>query len=219
MDMGVGAACEVQGETDLDNVLQMHEVYVNVSKGQLAKTEELTKAFATEDRDKIILEILKKGQLQIGDKERSQQLETLYRDIATTVAEKCVNPETNRPYTVTMVEKAMGDLHFSVNPNKGAKQQALEVIKQLEEKKVIPIARAMMRLRIVMATKDGKRLKEKMLTDMVTIEDEDWGDEYEVTCSVDPGKFRAISEAIQTETKGRGQIEVLGVSNVEDLAL
>jgi ribosome maturation protein SDO1 len=62
--------------------------------------------------------------VQISDRERSHKLESLYRDIVTTVAEKCVNPETKRPYTVTMIESAVGQLHISVNPNRSAKQQA-----------------------------------------------------------------------------------------------
>lgn len=70
-------------------------------------------------------QILKKGELQVSDKERHAQLESMFRDIATTVSEKCVNPKTNRPYTVTLIEKAMKDLHFSVKPNKSTKQQVL----------------------------------------------------------------------------------------------
>ena len=38
-------------------------------------------------------------------------------------ADKCVNPETKRPYPVSMIEKAMKDAHFSVKPNRNAKQQ------------------------------------------------------------------------------------------------
>ena len=68
---------------------------------------------------------MKKGELQVSEKERNQQISSKYRDIATIVAEKCVNPETKRPYTVTMIEKAMNDLHFSVNPNRNAKQQVI----------------------------------------------------------------------------------------------
>jgi ribosome maturation protein SDO1 len=45
-------------ETDLDNVLQVASVFVNVSKGQLANKDELTKAFKTEDTQKIIQEVL-----------------------------------------------------------------------------------------------------------------------------------------------------------------
>ena len=71
----------------------------------------------------LLKQILAKGELQVTQKEREAQLESSFRDIATIVADKCVNPETNRPYPVTMIEKAMKDLHFSVNPNKNSKQQ------------------------------------------------------------------------------------------------
>jgi len=52
-------------------------------------------------------------------------MNSTFRDIATTVADKCVNPETKRPYTVTMIEKAMKDIHFSVKPTKGTKPQVV----------------------------------------------------------------------------------------------
>ncbi|KAJ3057221.1 hypothetical protein HK097_010581 [Rhizophlyctis rosea] len=203
-------------ETDLDNVLQVDQVFTNVSKGQLANKEDLSKAFKTDDMGKIVREILQKGELQVGEKERTQQLGNMYRDIATTVAEKCVNPQTKRPYTFTMIEKAMADLHFSVNSNKSAKQQALEVIKQLQEKDIIPIARAQMRIRIVLPNKEGKRLKEKLTALIARIEDEDWGEEYEAVCVIDPGNFRGINDLIQTETKGRGQVEMLSIRDTED---
>jgi ribosome maturation protein SDO1 len=73
--------------------------------------------------DKIVLEILKKGELQVAEKERNVQIESSLKEVATIVSEKCINPETKRPYTVTMIEKAMLDLHFSVNTNKSTKQQ------------------------------------------------------------------------------------------------
>jgi len=106
-------------------------------------------------------------------------LDGMYRDIATIVAEKCVNPETQRPYTVTMIEKAMADLHLSVNPSRSAKSQALDVIKQLLEKKTIPIARAQMRIRIVVSSKDGKKIRDRLMSMIASKEDEDLGENYE----------------------------------------
>ncbi|GKV23367.1 hypothetical protein SLEP1_g33103 [Rubroshorea leprosula] len=53
-------------EKDLDEVLQSHTVYSNVSKGILAKTKDLVAAFGTDDQTKICLEILEKGELQVG---------------------------------------------------------------------------------------------------------------------------------------------------------
>jgi len=52
-------------------------------------------------------QILEKGEIQVSSKERQQKTDEVYRDIATIITEKCVNPETNRPLTITMVERAM----------------------------------------------------------------------------------------------------------------
>jgi ribosome maturation protein SDO1 len=112
-------------EKDLDNVLQTDQIFLNVSKGQCASKEDLLKCFKTEDSKAIVLEILKKGELQVGEKERSQQLSNLNKDIAVIVAEKCINSETKRPYPVSTIEKVINDLHFSANPNKSAKQQVM----------------------------------------------------------------------------------------------
>ncbi|KAG8237394.1 hypothetical protein J437_LFUL013030 [Ladona fulva] len=110
-------------EKDIDEVLQTHTIFTNVSKGQVAKKEDLIKAFGKEDETEICKEILTKGELQVSDKERNAHLETVLKDIATTVADKCINPDTKRPYPVSIIEKAMKDVHFSVKPNRNAKQQ------------------------------------------------------------------------------------------------
>ena len=67
-----------------------------------------------------------KGELQVSEKERHTQLESMFRDIATIVTDKCVNPETKRPYPVGVIERAMKDIHFSVIPTRTTKQQVNE---------------------------------------------------------------------------------------------
>lgn len=107
---------------------------------------------------KCCLEILNKGELQISEKERHHQLESTFKDIATIIADKCVNPETKRPYPVGMIEKSMRQIHVSVKPNRTSKQQALEIIPQL--KKVIQIERAQMKLRVLTNKKNKSKMKE-----------------------------------------------------------
>lgn len=68
-------------------------------------------------------QILKKGEVQVGDKEREHDLTSIRREIATLVAEKCVDPSTQRPYPVGIIEKAMSEAGFSVRPGKSAKSQ------------------------------------------------------------------------------------------------
>ena len=44
-------------ETNIDDVLQIASVFVNVSKGELAKSQDLQKSFGTTDRDTIVKEV------------------------------------------------------------------------------------------------------------------------------------------------------------------
>ncbi|XP_014601000.1 PREDICTED: ribosome maturation protein SBDS [Polistes canadensis] len=202
-------------ENDLDEVLQTHTVFANVSKGQVAKKEDLLKSFGTEDQTKICKEILAKGELQVSDKERHLALDSMFKDIATTVADKCVNPETRRPYPVSMIEKAMKDIHFSVKPNRNAKQQALDIIPQL--KSVMPLERAQMRLRIIIPGKEAKKLKEKLTKLVKKIESENWdiGTLYFI-CLIDPGQFKEINELINSETKRTGFLELLNLKEIAE---
>ncbi|KAG8698918.1 hypothetical protein FRC09_006942 [Ceratobasidium sp. 395] len=198
-------------ETDLDEVLQINNVFLNVSKGQACNSDELQKAFGKTDVSEIVKEILKKGELQVGDKERAHESSQLWKEIATQVAEKCVDPSTQRPYPVGIIEKAMTEAGFSVKTGKNAKAQVLECIKHLQSHSTLPIQRARMRIRITMPSKDGKRLKEQILQGAEKVEDEDWGEDWEVTILIDPGQFRVLTELVQSdkELKGSGRIETL----------
>lgn len=108
-------------------------------------------------------------------------------------------------------------------------EQVLECIKHLQSHSTLPIQRARMRVRITMPAKDGKRLKESVLQGAEKVEDEDWGEDWEVVCAIpigvfdnvsynsiqimliDPGQFRVLTELVQSdkELKGSGRIETL----------
>jgi ribosome maturation protein SDO1 len=133
-------------ETNLDEVLQSRNVFSNVSKGELAKTDKVTRAFGAADADAILEEILSRGDLQVGEKERELALSKMRREVALSLAGMSVNPTNNMPYPVTMLEKAMKDVHFKPDPRKAAKKQAKALIRVLAEK--MPLVRAKMRLKI-----------------------------------------------------------------------
>lgn len=201
-------------EKDIDEVLQTHTVFINVSKGHVAKKEDLLRAFHTDDQTEICKHILAKGELQVSEKERHSALESMFKDIATTVASKCINPATKHPYPVTMIENAMKEeIHFSVKPNRNAKQQALDVIAQLKE--VMPLERAQMRLRIVIHGKEASKLKDKVMNLVSKMETEEWDNgSLTIHCLIDPGQYRGIDELIQSETKGTGLVELVDLKEV-----
>ena len=90
-------------ESDLDNVLQVNNVFLNVSKGRVAPNDELKKAFPGMSREEVVLEILKKGEIQVGEKERTQELERIHREVIDIVAGRLVDPKSKRVYTTGMI--------------------------------------------------------------------------------------------------------------------
>jgi len=203
-----------KSEKDIDEVLQTHTVFMNVSKGQVAKTEMLVEAFGTEDQTEICKQILDKGELQVSEKERNDQLDSSFKDIATTVADMCVDPDTKRPYPVGIIEKALHDIHFSIKPNRTAKQQALEVIPKLRE--IMPIERAKMRIRVFVPSHSAKALKEKLLP-LLTIENESWvSGNLDLTGVTEPGRFRELDDLIRRDSKGKGSLELLSLKDVKE---
>lgn len=82
-------------------------MFVNVNKGQTAPKADLEKAFGKVARDEVILEILNKGEIQVGDKERHAELERMHAEVIDIVAGKLVDPKTKRVYTPGMIEKAL----------------------------------------------------------------------------------------------------------------
>ena len=97
-------------EDDLDNVLQINNVFINVSKGQVANNEDLKKAFPGLSREEVVLEILKRGEVQVGEKERAQELDRIHKEVVDIVAGRLVDPKSKRVYTTGMIEKALDQL-------------------------------------------------------------------------------------------------------------
>ncbi|EJD04442.1 Shwachman-Bodian-diamond syndrome protein [Fomitiporia mediterranea MF3/22] len=196
-------------ETNLDDVLQISAVFVNVSKGEQAKAGDLKKAFGKASEDDIIKEILKHGDLQVGEKEREHELTNLRKDIAHRVSESVVDPSTQRPYSLGIIEKALSEVGFSVDPSKNAKSQVLGAIKLLQGGR-LPVQRARMRVRLTIPAADVEKLEARIREGAEVVEDtEERNELWEVTLQIDPAQFRVYKELLDKECK-------LGRLNVVD---
>lgn len=98
-------------EKDLDNVLQIPQVFLSVSKGQTAPKEDLEKGWGKgKSVEDIVLEILNKGELQVGEKERNAMGERVHNEVLNIVSGKLVDPKTKRVYPPSMIEKFLDQL-------------------------------------------------------------------------------------------------------------
>lgn len=186
-------------ETDIDEVLQTHTIFANVSKGQFAKKEDVVKAFGDKDETEICKEILAKGELQVSDKERESMFESQFKQIAYEVSTMCVNPTADCPYPPAIIEAAMKDAHYSVKPHHNIKQQALVVIKLL--KGLMPIERAQIKLSISFVNKGGEKFTESFgKVKSLRVENEvktDYSHTYVVL--VEPDHFKEVEEIAKME--------------------
>ncbi|KAI3972256.1 hypothetical protein MKW92_016491 [Papaver armeniacum] len=201
-------------EKDVDEVLQSHTVYSNVSKGVLAKSKDMIAAFGTNDLSAICTEIMQKGELQVAGKERESQLSTQKRDIATIVMQKTINPETQRPYTINMIESLMAEIHFAVDPHNSSKKQALEVIRELQKR--FPIKRAPMRLRLIVPEESSPSLMEKLNEwNAEVVSKDESGNQLSLVCEIETSIFRDC-EALARNLHGRAEMLAVSVHFEKD---
>lgn len=209
-------------EKDLDEVLQIPQVFLNVSKGQVASNVDLQKAFGNANVDEIILEILDKGEIQLNEKERNFNLQQKNNEFLNIISAKCINPVSKKRYPPSMIQKALNELKFHLNPNKPTKTQALDAIKSLVAKQIIPIARAQMKVKIVLTNKTKKQIWEDKVCPLLDKIDNEFQDAklYECIGIIDPYNYKAIVELFQGESHkikaGEATIEVLDMAVAKD---
>ena len=194
-------------ETDLDEVLQIVSVFHNVGKGELAPMPDIEAAFGTRDVEEVCKVILAKGDLQVSDRERALMFDSMFKDIANLVCEMCVNPATQRPYPLSTIESAMRDtIHYSVHPNKAAKQQALDVIAQLRQH--IPLERTKMHVRVTFPAQHALPVDElKAFSGVLSVQSTPNATTPSYEVILEPGSFRALAEFVRA--KAEGSVEVV----------
>ncbi|ETO76948.1 SBDS family rRNA metabolism protein [Phytophthora nicotianae P1976] len=201
-------------EEDIDEVLQIAKVYENVSKGKFAKKSDWSKAFGVQSEEQACRAILDHGELQVSEGERKALVENMYRDIATIIADKCVNPTSNRPYPYTVIERVMKEIHYAVIPNRSAKQQALELIKKLPEH--IPLARAKMKIQVTTPASGVQAIKAGLLKEGAEIVEQAGSETVRMVVLITPGSYRIVNSLVQEQTAGQGSLEVIDLKSHQE---
>lgn len=208
-------------EKDLDEVLQIHQVFMNVNKGLVASKDDLQKCFGSTDVDEIIKEILMKGEIQLSERERQLILNKVNNEMLTLISAKCINPKSKKRYPPTMIHKALVELKFSPVLNKPAKIQALEAIRLLCAKQIIPIVRAKMKVKVVITDKNETELIEKLIklivtegnnTPVVENNNNEGTGPWERVGLIDPVNYRDLV----TLTQNRGTLQVLDMAVIDE---
>ncbi|EDN05011.1 SBDS superfamily domain-containing protein [Histoplasma capsulatum] len=159
-------------ETDLDNVLQIPTIFLSVSKAQTAPAAELAKAFGPKvSSDEIIQEILRKGEVQVGERERRDILERIEKEVIEIVSARLVDPVSKRVYTTGMISKALDQLSAASGQQgaaatAAAKGKAAETVDTPDA--AVPAAEESAAAAAAAAQEDDTASKKPMWTGVVT---------------------------------------------------
>jgi len=130
----------------VSQLLVIDEIYSDAGKGTRASGEKLQKAFGTEEPLAIAQEIMKHGELLLTTDQRRQLVEEKRKQIIAFIARNCIDPRTGTPHPPIRIEQAMNQIKYSIDPFKGADEQAKDVIEELRA--LLPIKMEQMRVAV-----------------------------------------------------------------------
>lgn len=81
---------------------------------------------------------------------------------------------------------------------------------------VIPLARVRIRFRLSLPSPTAKRIKDTLLPLCVSIESEEWGEDWDLVAVIEPGMFKEVQEMVSKESKGKGVVEALATVTLSD---
>jgi len=121
----------------MSNILAYPGIYRDVRNTERVGDSDLQKIFGTTDIFKIAEKIIKQGELQLTTDQRRQMVEQRKTQIASIIAKKGINPQTNTPHPPQRIINAMNQAGINVDPFVDAEMQVDRVVKEI--KTIIPI--------------------------------------------------------------------------------
>jgi len=115
----------------MSQILIIDTIFTDASKGMKASEESLMKAFKTTNPIQIAEIIMKRGELQLTTDQRRQLVEDKRKQVIAFISRHCIDPRTGLPHPPLRVEQALSQIRISIDPFKGAEEQAREVIQAL----------------------------------------------------------------------------------------
>ncbi|MEM2017604.1 MAG: ribosome assembly factor SBDS [Candidatus Pacearchaeota archaeon] len=120
-------------------ILVTDVIFTDHKKGLRASSNDLKTAFGTQDIYEIAAKILKQGEIQLPQEYRDKAREAKLKQILDFLAKNCIDPRTNMPYTLTLLENTIKEIGVKID-DRDTMEQALAILKQLEKKIPIKIA-------------------------------------------------------------------------------
>ncbi|MBI4174242.1 MAG: ribosome assembly factor SBDS [Candidatus Aenigmarchaeota archaeon] len=195
-----------EGKTvSISRMLAVNEVFKDAKKADRAAPGDVQKAFSTNDIEKIAVEIVKHGDIQLTTDFRRRKIDEKKKQIAAFISKNAVNPQTKLPHPPDRVIAAMEQAHLSIDPFKPVENQVEEVIKVI--KGIIPISVEEAALTIEIPAKFSARAYG--IVKEFGIQNEKWLSDGSLVAKINvpAGAKEAVFRRLGAATEGTARIE------------
>lgn len=196
------------GEVPLDELIAVDQVFEDAEKGKKVSDEDLNKAFGTNDFEEILYKIIREGEVQLTTEQRRKMREEKRKEIASTIARRAVNPQTNKPHPPKRIKNAMEEAGVHVDAMKDVESQVSEIIDKL--KPIIPISIEEMTVAVKVPAEYAGEASGK-LRDIGKIQNEEWQNDgsWVAKIKMPAGLQDKFYKKVNSLTKGEAETKIV----------
>lgn len=133
-------------KVDFIDVLRDTRIWTDLKKGMKASNDEMMNAFGTSEFNTIVEKIVRKGEIEVTQEFRDEEIETRKKQIVDFLLRNAVDARTGRPFTPDIIESAIK--HTGVKIDKQPVDRQIKIIID-KLRSIIPIKLETKKLRIV----------------------------------------------------------------------
>jgi len=136
-----------KGEGSIGQAVLTNAVFHNIKSGEHASSEDLQKAFGTDNFEQVAEKIIKHGEVVLPADFIKKESEQKYKQVVDFLVKNAVSPS-GIPYTSDRIMNALQEAHVNIK-NKPIDTQISEIIEQLQ--KILPLKIEMKKLKITIS--------------------------------------------------------------------
>jgi len=126
-----------EGKAQLDDVIATNDVFKDVKKGFHASEHDIKRLFNTDDKRKVIEEIIRHGEIQLTAEYRNKLREEKKKAIINIIHRNAINPQNNLPHPPDRIERALEEARVKIDEFKKPEEQVHDIVSRLTP--ILPI--------------------------------------------------------------------------------
>ena len=193
---------------EMRDLLAVEKVFKDAGKGEVASRDSLVKVFGTDELEKVVEQILRKGRIQLTTEQRKRMREERLKQLVALISRRAINPQTGLPHPPARVEEALRRAKVGIDEFKTAEEQLPLVLKALQS--ILPLKFETRRIALkIPPSYAGRSIH--VIKSMAEVKKEEWLQDgslamlVEIPAGLQPEFFDKINEL----TRGEAQIKVL----------